>query len=124
MKSRHTTNRFAILRLLKTTAVPLSAQEIRRRQPRLSVATIYRNLELLAVKGEIVAIEGDDDQVRYIGHAWHEAEFRCVRCGRKRHLKHKSLPGYVDRKMFGHQAIIASQLLAQGLCGKCASNNP
>ena len=118
--SRHSLARRRLLRLVKLSPDPVTAAQIMKRVPTLSAAATYRNLKYFTDLGEIMLVEGDDGIRRYVGHTWHEAEFRCVRCGRARHLKHRTLPGYVDRKMFGRQVIITSQLKARGLCGECA----
>lgn len=120
--SRHTDQRQAVLRAVKFSSEPLTAAAMlqRLRTAGLSRATLFRNLRRLVTNGEISAIEGHDGVTRYVGHAYHEALFRCQRCGRKRQLKSQTLPGYVDRKMFGRQSIMTSQLIAQGLCASCA----
>jgi len=123
--SRHTASRMAVLRTVKFAVEPLAASEIVQRLKKQSIkrSTIFRNLKTLVEAGEIASMEGQDGITRYIGHLYHEVTFRCQRCGKERHLKSQSLPQYVDRKMFGHQSIIASQLIAQGLCGSCSRKN-
>ncbi len=121
---RQSQHRQAILRVVKFSAEPMTSGEIHRRLPRVPEATLFRNLERLVERGEIFLIDGIPGKRGYVGHTWHEAEFTCVQCGKKRHLKHRSLPGYVDRKMFGHQEIFTTQLMAQGRCGTCAKKGP
>lgn len=119
---RHTPQRQAILRLIKLTPEPLSSavisSRIRKGMAGVSRATIYRNIDQLVKNGEIFRLDGEDGP-EYIGHAYHQATFRCQRCGKERQLKSATLPTYVDRKMFGKQKIFTSQLIAQGLCGTC-----
>ena len=119
---RHTPQRQAILRLIKLTPEPLSSAVISTRIRKVMVgvsrATIYRNIDQLVKNGEIFRLDGEDGP-EYIGHAYHQATFRCQRCGKERQLKSATLPTYVDRKMFGKQKIFTSQLIAQGLCGTC-----
>jgi Fe2+ or Zn2+ uptake regulation protein len=119
---RHTPQRQAILRLIKLTPEPLSSAVISARIRKVMVgvsrATIYRNIDQLVKSGEIFRLDGEDGP-EYIGHAYHQATFRCQRCGKERQLKSSTLPTYVDRKMFGKQKIFTSQLIAQGLCGTC-----
>lgn len=119
---RHTPSRMAVLRTVKFASEPMTAAEIVRvlKAQQMKRSTIFRNLSSLVQAGEIASIEGTDGVTRYIGHLYYEAIFRCQRCKKERRLKSQTLPSYVDRKMFGHQAIITSQLIAQGLCGACA----
>lgn len=119
---RHTEQRQAVLRTVKFAATPLSPAQVLRavRRAGISRATLYRGLKHLVESGEIAALDGPDGTTLYVGHAFHQSTFRCQRCGKVRILTSQSLPAYVDRKMFGHQAIVTSQLVAQGLCGSCA----
>ncbi len=121
--TRHTKQRQAVLRTVKLSARPVGAEEIqrhlRRPFPSISVATVYRNLEFLAQRGELYRVEGDDGIKRYIGHSFHQVIFRCQRCGKVRELPSTTLQTYVNRKMFGRQSVFFSRLTAQGLCGGC-----
>ncbi len=71
------------LRKLKThpTAAGLYAI-VRRRMPRISLGTVYRNLELLNRMGTIQKIEFCSGEARYDGTVEHHDHFRCVCCGR------------------------------------------
>lgn len=121
---RHSPQRQTILRIVKFSDRPLSAADIsrgvRRVLPKLGRATLYRNLESLAAVGEIAEVPTDDGIRRYVGSEWHDATFTCQRCGKTRRLTSRTLPTYVDRKMFGDQTIFTSTLRATGLCATCA----
>ncbi|MFH0829215.1 MAG: transcriptional repressor [Candidatus Kerfeldbacteria bacterium] len=119
--SRHTTQRRRILAKVKKSAAPLSAEEIIRAEPGFARATVFRNLDLLAKRGEIVVVETNDGVRRYIGHSSHEAVFHCQRCGKTRRLSSKTLDDYVQRKMDGAQVVFYSQLIGYGLCTSCAA---
>ena len=118
---RHTTQRQIILRALKLTAEPISAARLATQVKKkgISRATLFRALKTYVAGGQIALVEGRDGKPEYIGHVYHQAIFRCQRCGKERRLKSQTLPAYVDRKMFGHQSIVTSQLIAQGLCASC-----
>lgn len=115
----------AVLRTVKFAPTPLTATEMvaRLRPLGISRATLFRTLKYYVELGEIAAIDSRDGRTRYVGHAFHEAVFRCQRCGQERLLKSQTLPAYVDRKMFGRQSVITSQLIAQGMCSSCAKKN-
>lgn len=114
------------MRTIKFAAAPLTATTIaaKLRSAGIGRATLFRVLKRLLANGEIAAIEDRSGATAYVGHAYHQAVFRCQRCGKERTLTSRTLPTYVDRKMFGHQAIVTSQLIAQGLCGSCARKGP
>ena len=120
---RHTKQRQAVLRTVKLSTAALTADQVLRRLkpvlPEANSATIYRNLEFLSRRGEVYRVEGDDGVKRYVGHSFHEVMFRCQRCGKVRQLPSDSLQAYVNRKMWGKQAVFFSRLTAQGLCGSC-----
>ena len=122
--SRHTRQRQQVLMTVKSSAEGLTAdmvfQRVRKLVPRVGRATIYRNLELLVERGELYRFEGDDGTRQYFGHVFHQAVFRCQRCGKQRQLPSQTLHRYVDPKMFGDQTVFLSRLTAQGLCAVCA----
>lgn len=123
MAIRHTKTRQWTLRAVKLSPRALTAEEVfaavKRRCPEAGLATVYRNLEFFARRGELYRVEGDDGVKRYIGHSFHQVLFRCQRCGKIRELPSVSLQAYVNRKMWGRQTVFFSRLTAQGLCGSC-----
>jgi Fe2+ or Zn2+ uptake regulation protein len=119
---RHTEQRQIVLRTIKFSPDPMSAAVLERklRAAGISRATLFRALKHYVANGEIALIDDGRGTSQYVGHTYHAAIFRCQRCGKERRLNSRTLPSYVDRKMFGHQSIVTSQLIAQGLCGSCA----
>lgn len=122
---RHTEQRQIVLRTIKFSLHPLSAATLVKKlhAAGISRATLFRALKHFVMNGEIALIDNGDGKPEYVGHAYHIATFRCQRCHKERRLKSQTLPQYVDRKMFGHQAIVTSQLIAQGLCGSCSARH-
>lgn len=118
-RQRTSKQRQALLRTLKFAPEPLTSAQLRHALPTLASATTFRNLRALTKRGEIFIVDGLDGQRRYIGHTWHEAEFRCQRCGKTRRLKSDTLPASINRKMFGQQRVFVATLRASGLCGAC-----
>jgi len=119
MRLRTSPERQTLLRVVKFSPGPLTSGEIRDQLPKHSEATFFRNLEKLVQRGEIFLVDGLDGKKRYVGHAWHEAEFRCQRCGKTRHLKSQTLPTTINRKMFGNQRVFVATMRASGLCASC-----
>jgi Fur family ferric uptake transcriptional regulator len=84
---RRTTNqRRIILEELRKVKFHPSADEVyemvRRRIPRISMGTVYRNLEILAQSSEILMLEAGGQQRRYDGNAREHCHVRCLTCGR------------------------------------------
>ncbi len=71
------------LRKLKTHPSATDLYEIvRQKLPRISLGTVYRNLELLASSGEILKLESGGGQARFDGNPEHHHHVRCSVCGR------------------------------------------
>src|SRR5947209_18939891 len=82
---RLTRQRRIILEVVRTTdAHPTAAsvyRRVRRRLPRVSLATVYRNLPTLAAAG-IVAERAAPSAARFAGNTAPDDPFTCVACGR------------------------------------------
>ena len=88
-KERHlrmTRQRKGILEELRKCDTHPSADEIfsrvRRRMPRISLGTVYRNLEILSELGEIQTIEMAGSLKRFDGIAENHYHIRCLICDR------------------------------------------
>jgi Fur family transcriptional regulator, peroxide stress response regulator len=57
-------------------------ERVRQRLPRISLGTVYRNLEQLAARGLIQKIEAADGQRRFDGELTQHYHIRCLYCGR------------------------------------------
>lgn len=123
--SRRTTQRRAILAALSEAQGPLTAQEVHERASKelagIGLATVYRNLNVLADAGEIVAIHLPQDPARYelAGRAHHH-HFRCEGCATVFELydscpidplEGRILPGGL--KVTGHELVLF------GFCSDC-----
>ncbi|MBW2029667.1 MAG: transcriptional repressor [Deltaproteobacteria bacterium] len=64
----------------------LTADEIydrvRKRLPRISMGTVYRNLDLMASQGLIRKLQPDYPQMRFDGNTRDHYHLLCMRCGR------------------------------------------
>jgi Fur family ferric uptake transcriptional regulator len=83
---RMTEQRRTILEALRAVKTHPSADEIyetvRRALPRISLGTVYRNLEFLADKGVIQKLDVGGSQMRFDGNPKNHYHVRCVDCGR------------------------------------------
>ncbi len=57
-------------------------ESVRRRLPRISLATVYRNLDILEVSGDIRRLRLGDGPARFDGNVGRHHHVRCVGCGR------------------------------------------
>lgn len=82
---RNTTQRYAVLDYLRSTTSHPSAEEVysavRKKLPRISLATVYRNLDVLCQSGAATMIEYDDIR-RYDGNPEPHAHIKCRECAR------------------------------------------
>jgi Fur family ferric uptake transcriptional regulator len=94
----------------------------RARLPKISLGTVYRNLELLAETGVIqkVAISGSD--ARFDANPERHHHVRCVRCGRVDDI-HDLPPDFVKREVKSPSGydIIGLRLEFIGVCPECGS---
>jgi Fur family ferric uptake transcriptional regulator len=93
---------------------------VRRRLPKISLGTVYRNLELLSRMGIINKFEHSRGEARYDGTVEHHDHLRCVCCGRLDDLSGPPLPlpskGREDR---GGYKITGHRLEFLGICPQC-----
>ena len=69
---------------------------VRKRLPRISLGTVYRNLEILAKQGIIQQLETAGSQKRFDGTTKRHYHIRCLRCGRIEDVKIKEEPDPVS----------------------------
>jgi len=121
---RMTRQRTMILEELRDHNTHPSADEVyemvRKRLPRISLGTVYRNLEILSELGEIQKIELSGSLKRFDGNPQKHYHIRCINCDRlddapvpfMEHIEDK-LCGATDYKITGHR------LEFLGLCPMC-----
>ena len=113
-KLRITNQRDVILNELRSVKTHPTADElytqVRRRLPRVSLATVYRNLEILCASGEIQKLEFGCNLKRFDRVATDHYHIRCLDCDRVVDappdfdvcLTHE-LSEYTDFKIIGHK---------------------
>jgi Fur family ferric uptake transcriptional regulator len=109
------------LRKLRThpTAVALYTI-VRRRMPKISLGTVYRNLELLSRTGTIQKIEFAGGEARYDGTVEHHDHLRCVCCGRVDDTPGPPLEVMGGGKEdWGGYKVLGHRLEFYGVCAKC-----
>ncbi len=93
---------------------------VRKRLPKISLGTVYRNLEILSEIGAIQKLELAGSQKRFDGTVENHYHVRCLGCGRVEDVPvgpmptlDRALNGLSDYKVFWHK------LEFMGLCPRC-----
>ena len=123
-----TSQRQVILDEVKKTCSHPSADElyqlVRKRLPRISLGTVYRNLEILAESGMIQKLEWAGTQKRYDGTLENHYHIRCLNCGRVEDIAIGPLSVLEDIfRAVNHYEIIGYRLEVLGICLQC-KNGP
>ena len=125
---RMTQQRQVILEELRNVNTHPSADEIyemvRKRLPRISLGTVYRNLEILCASGEIQKLEFGCSLKRFDGVATDHYHIRCLDCDRVIDappgfdvcVTHE-LSKYTDFKIIGHKLEFI------GICQACLNHH-
>jgi Fe2+ or Zn2+ uptake regulation protein len=119
-----TEQRRVILEELQKTKSHPTADEVyrmvRRRLPRVSLGTVYRNLERLATEGVIQKMEIAGTQKRFDGFVADHYHMRCVGCGRVEDAPVKDIAGLEDALgELGDYEVIGHRLEFMVLCPSC-----
>ncbi|MCX7011702.1 MAG: transcriptional repressor [Candidatus Sumerlaeota bacterium] len=95
-------------------------QVVKRRMPRISLATIYRNLDILSQAGVIQKLETAGLQRRFDGDISQHPHVRCVKCGRVDDMTGDARPPRIERmpRAEGY-AIHGYRLEFLGTCPQC-----
>lgn len=121
---RLTRQRLIILEELRSVKSHPTAGEVfdmvRRRLPRISLGTVYRNLEILAESGMIAKLELAETAKRFDGMAQNHYHVRCVSCGRVDDVPMAPLPA-VEQSAgnLSDYQILSHRLEFTGLCPLC-----
>lgn len=127
--SRMTYQRKVILEELKKVSSHPTADEVyemvRQRLQKISLGTIYRNLEFLAEAGLIQKLELVGTQKRFDGNIESHYHLRCLCCGCVKDVPIKSFVNIEDNiKGFSNYEIIGHRLELIGLCPECKRKDP
>jgi Fe2+ or Zn2+ uptake regulation protein len=126
-KLRMTRQRRVILEELRKNNIHPTADAlyamVRRRLPRVSLGTVYRNLEILTALGEIQTLEISGSQKRYDGIPHKHYHIRCLHCGRMDDAPIAPL-NRIEDALYGSTVytIMGHRLEFIGLCPRCSQN--
>jgi Fur family ferric uptake transcriptional regulator len=91
---------------------------VRQRLPRISLGTVYRNLEVLFEDGRINKLELSGSETRFDGVTEPHLHIRCSDCGRVQDLVDDSLQPIIPAEMAGFQ-VQGCRAEYFGLCPDC-----
>ena len=129
MRLRQSRQRDVVLAVVRQTMDHPTAdwvfKEARRRMPRISLGTVYRNLKQLADAGLIREIHSGGQQARFDGNTGRHYHIRCLGCGRV-----NDLPMSIDLRLEQEAGramnyrILGHEVEVQGLCPLCQAEEP
>ncbi len=96
---------------------------VRKRLPHISLGTVYRNLEVLTMLGEIQTLELSGSQKRYDGVPQKHYHIRCIHCDRVDDAPIAPLSSLED-ELYGATVftIMGHRLEFMGLCPVCSQD--
>lgn len=127
MQLRMTNQREIILRELNKSQKHLAADElydiVKKVMPRISLATVYRNLEILSESGIIGKLEISGRQKRFDYDPSEHDHIYCVVCHRVDNLQmsHKGLTAEEFEAVAGY-SVTGYRLEIVGVCPECQKN--
>ena len=124
LRIRQSRQRDVVLEIVRSTMDHPTAdwvyRQARRRMPRISLGTVYRNLKQLAALGLIREIQAGGPAARFDGNLGRHYHIRCVGCGRL-----SDLPLSVSKRLEDEARratsyrILGHEVEVHGLCPLC-----
>ncbi len=122
--ARLTKQRQIILEELKKVKTHPTADEVyfmvRDKLPKISIATVYRNLEALSNTGYVLKIESAGSQKRFDGNANPHLHIRCIRCGKVRDIDERFEISEDYKNIKTDFKILGCDFSLYGICKDCA----
>ena len=123
---RLTRARRLILEIVRASEAHPSAatvyRDVRRRLPRVSLATVYRNLRMLAAEG-LLSERADAAGMRFDGNTADHDHFTCVACGRIYDVP--ATGARLSARVAAHAdfEVLSRRVEFYGRCGNCRQAN-
>ena len=126
---RNTKQRKVILEELQSVQSHPTAPElyevVRRRLPRISLGTVYRNLDLLVRHGLIRKLESGGGQARFDGKPDRHCHVRCVECGRVADISEApTMQEFEGEERIEGYEILGLRVEYVGICPGCGTRMP
>lgn len=94
-------------------------QMAKREMPRISLGTVYRNLEVLTGQGKVLKLDLCGSQMRFDGCVEDHYHIRCSSCGRVDDLEMKPIARLKALQSAGGYKVQGHRLEFFGLCPRC-----
>lgn len=95
-------------------------RRVRRFLPRISLGTVYRNLEVLSQQGMVQKVDLGGPQRRYDGDVTTHYHVRCVECGRVEDAPVRPMRSVEERlRRLSDYEILGHRVEFIGLCPEC-----
>ena len=125
---KYSRQREHILNTLKENAIHPTADEVyalaRRDMPMLSLATVYRNLNLLAENGVIRRIDCLDGSVRFDHNLCNHYHFICTKCNKVYDVCQDIAPDLANKDLSQTGVLVErADISLKGICPDCHQNN-
>ena len=92
-------------------------REVKKTMPKISLATVYRNLKELVGLGLVSTVETEDKTLRYDGTTSPHIHFVCKRCGKIIDIFKPS--GLSSAAAFAGMSIETEKIVLYGKCREC-----
>lgn len=122
---RMTRQRQIILDVLRQLTCHPTADElhqlVRKHLPQISIATVYRNLELLASEGLVLKLDLGGTQRRFDGTTENHYHIRCSVCGRVDDVPMEPIH-IIEERVTGCSGykVVSHRIEFSGICPDCA----
>jgi len=123
-KLKKTKARKVILEEIKKVKTHPTAYElfniVKKKLPRVSLGTIYRNLDVMSENGLITKIKTNDSQTHFDGRTEDHYHIQCIECGRIDDVELDILKGIdtiVEERI--HYKVLYHTINFYGLCPEC-----
>lgn len=102
--------------------------EVRKVLPRISLGTVYRNLDVLANKGIIQRLEVGGDHAHFDPNPEIHPHFFCTRCRQVSDLKWKNgtppaWSDFIEPESLKELLIDGGTLVLEGFCAECSAQD-
>jgi len=122
-QTRTTKQRTVILQKLREVTSHPTADEIyamtREHLPRISLGTVYRNLELLTRHGEVLCLENGGFQKRFDGTTTPHHHVRCAQCGKIGDVETPVFAPDITKAKAEGFTLTGAEILFEGVCDAC-----
>lgn len=99
-------------------------ERVKRKLPRVSLGTIYRNLEILSECGLIRKVELAGNQKKFDGNTGKHYHIRCIKCDRLEDIPADSIKIEMPEPLqnIGYE-IVRYRLEIMGICPRCKAES-